>query len=137
MRTETSLLAGDTPPNEYLLAVSTVLAQAGAIRAGGIDGPRDANLQAIVSEISLAQGVELSVAVGRAGEVVLSGARFVNPPASIAVRAFDPDGTPTWLALEDLDDERTTSGRLRSTRPITRKADRVPSSQHLARSMTG
>jgi cysteine-rich repeat protein len=50
--TEMNLLGGDLPANQYLLAVSSVLAQAGVIRAGGVEGPVDANLQELVNEIS-------------------------------------------------------------------------------------
>lgn len=60
--TEMNLLGGDTPANQYLLAVSSVLAQAGVIRAGGLGGPIDANLQAVINEISvaLADGGEIT-----------------------------------------------------------------------------
>jgi ELWxxDGT repeat protein len=47
-----NLLGGDTDENAYLFAVSTVLAQAAQIRAGGPDGPVDAHLQEIVNTIS-------------------------------------------------------------------------------------
>lgn len=50
--TDMNLLGGNAPANQYLLAVSSVLAQVGVIRAGGVDGPIDANLQAAVNEIS-------------------------------------------------------------------------------------
>jgi hypothetical protein len=48
---EMNLLGGDTDANAYLFAVSTVLAQAAQIRAGGPDGPVDANLQEIINTI--------------------------------------------------------------------------------------
>jgi ELWxxDGT repeat protein len=47
-----NLLGGDTDANAYLFAVSTVLAQAAQIRAGGPEGPVDANLQEIVNTIA-------------------------------------------------------------------------------------
>lgn len=47
-----SLLGGDTDANAYLFAVATVLAQASVTRAGGLDGPVDANLQELVNTIS-------------------------------------------------------------------------------------
>jgi hypothetical protein len=47
-----NLLGGDTDANAYLFAVSTVLAQAAQLRAGGPDGPVDAHLQEIINTIS-------------------------------------------------------------------------------------
>src|SRR5690606_34443566 len=47
-----NLLGGDTDANAYLFAVSTVLAQAAQIRAGGPNGPVDAHLQEIINTIS-------------------------------------------------------------------------------------
>lgn len=50
--TAMNLLGGDTDANAYLFAVATVLAQAAVTRAGGVDGPVDANLQEIINTIS-------------------------------------------------------------------------------------
>jgi cysteine-rich repeat protein len=51
--TSLNILGGDTLDNAYLLAVSSVLAQAGVNLAGGLEGPVDANLQELVNRIAL------------------------------------------------------------------------------------
>ena len=47
-----NLLGGDSEANAYLLAASSILAKAGELRAGGPDGPVDANLQEIINNLS-------------------------------------------------------------------------------------
>lgn len=50
---EMNVLGGNTPGNAYLLAISSVLAQAAVNAAGGVDGPVDANLQELLNLFSL------------------------------------------------------------------------------------
>ena len=51
--TSLNVLGGDTQANAYLLAVSSVLAQAGVNLAGGLDGSVDAHLQRLINEIAI------------------------------------------------------------------------------------
>jgi hypothetical protein len=80
-----NLLGGDTDPNAYLFAVSTVLAQAAQLRAGSPDGPVDAHLQEIINTISDQLATLGQIAPGLHDELLA------------AQMAVDPDAVMTSL----------------------------------------
>jgi cysteine-rich repeat protein len=88
---EMNVLGGDTTPNQYLLAVSSVLAQAGVERAGGIMGPVDASLQELLNELASDLGDDGQIDAGLRTEI------------DAAELALDPGAVMDALAARLLD----------------------------------
>src|SRR5690606_10773662 len=97
-----NLLGGDTDANAYLFAVSTVLAQAAQMRAGGPDGPVDAHLQEIINTVS-DQLTMLGQIAPPLHDELLAAQAAVDPEAVMTTLQdrFDDLGWPA--AVADLD----------------------------------